>query len=216
MKLDVSGNYLLVVYDAEGDRVPVITRRFYVVETHRLRAGHDAVMVGAETAIVDDPLLTVRHGEAPRVAPTRIVLDGRARLRPDHRLLRTIDQAPLTVYTAEGAPNAYLDALTDAGARVVPVAASREGDGTVRLALEAVLADCHAQGLFSVFCEGGASLAGALIGGGFVDRLYLFTAPAVLGRGGVGVFPVTVACTISDLPWFAVNRSDTRLIASIW
>ncbi len=56
---------------------------------HRLRAGHDAIAVGAGTAIADDPSLTVRTGRRPRVAPTRIVFDRRARLPLTSALVRT-------------------------------------------------------------------------------------------------------------------------------
>ena len=55
-------------------------------QVHRLRAAHDAVVIGAETALADDPELTVRlPGYAGR-QPARVVLDSRQRLSPDSRL----------------------------------------------------------------------------------------------------------------------------------
>src|SRR4051812_27613026 len=69
-------------------------RRF----AHELRAAAGAVVVGSGTALADDPRLTVRHVEGPQ--PLRVVLDGRARLPPDAKLLAD-DAAPTLQVTRE-------------------------------------------------------------------------------------------------------------------
>jgi diaminohydroxyphosphoribosylaminopyrimidine deaminase/5-amino-6-(5-phosphoribosylamino)uracil reductase len=153
-------------------------------EVHHLRSGFDAIMVGAETARVDDPLLTVRHGIEPRVAPTRVVVDSACGLSPEARLLRTVEEAPVLVLVTPPAPPERVRALEGAGASVVVVP---EDDGRVHL--EKALASCWELGLTSVFCEGGGRLASALIGEGLVQRLYLFEAPVSLGDQGVPAFP---------------------------
>jgi diaminohydroxyphosphoribosylaminopyrimidine deaminase/5-amino-6-(5-phosphoribosylamino)uracil reductase len=68
---------------------------------HRLRAGHDAVAVGAGTAIADDPSLTVRSGRRPRVPPTRVVFDRRGRLSPSSSLVRTAREVPTVVVSSK-------------------------------------------------------------------------------------------------------------------
>ena len=183
-------------------------------EVHRLRSGFDAVMVGGETARVDDPVLTVRHGWDPRVPPTRIVLDPSAALSPDAALFGTESDAPVLVFATEAAPPERVDALREVGAQVeiVPQAEpSPHADPALRaeqtpkwdqglkgdrgpradggVNLESVLERCWGFGLRSVFCEGGGRLATAFSREGLARRFYLFQAPVTLGSQGVPAFP---------------------------
>ncbi|MEE8147768.1 MAG: bifunctional diaminohydroxyphosphoribosylaminopyrimidine deaminase/5-amino-6-(5-phosphoribosylamino)uracil reductase RibD, partial [Longimicrobiales bacterium] len=87
-------------------------------EVHRLRGGFDAVLVGGETARIDDPLLTVRYGMDPRIPPTRIVLDPGAALSPDAALFSTEGEAPVLIFATEAAPAERIDGLRDVGAQV--------------------------------------------------------------------------------------------------
>ena len=171
-------------------------------EVHRLRSGFDAVMVGGETARVDDPVLTVRDGLDPRIPPTRIVLDPGAALSPDASLFGTDIQTPVLIFATEVAPSVRVDALRDVGAQVeiVPRAESilqaepvpgaepvPNGNGGANLGK--VLERCWSLGLRSVFCEGGGRLATALSREGLAQRFYLFQAPVTLGSQGVRAFP---------------------------
>jgi diaminohydroxyphosphoribosylaminopyrimidine deaminase/5-amino-6-(5-phosphoribosylamino)uracil reductase len=153
-------------------------------EVHRLRSGFDAVMVGGETARVDDPKLTVRYGLDPRIPPTRIVLDPSAALSPDATLFGTESQAPVLIFATEAAPSGRVEALRDAGAQVEIVP---QEDGGANL--ETVLERCWSLGLRSVFCEGGGRLATALSREGLAQLFYLFQAPVTLGPQGATAFP---------------------------
>lgn len=157
---------------------------------HRLRAGHDAVAIGVGTAIADDPLLTVRHGPAPRVMPVRVVFDRTLRLPPDSRLVRTAAEAPLVVVAER--PDAQRRAvLTRAGVTVVDAV---DAPDALRL--------LRARGILSLLTEGGAGLAGSLIAADVVDRLIIIQAPRLLGGGALGAF--------SRVPGFSL-RSAPRL-----
>ncbi len=147
---------------------------------HRLRAGHDAIMVGGRTAVVDDPLLTVRLAPSPRLPPTRVVLDPELELSPDCRLAGTVDEAPVVVFCSEDAPAARRTSLEKRGVEVVAVRGAGEG-----LALGAVLQELGERGLRSIMAEGGGRLAGSLLAAGLVRRQYLIYAPIVLGPQGV-------------------------------
>ena len=152
--------------------------------THRLRAGFDAVLVGAETARVDDPQLTVRTGGVtPRVPPARMVLDARGSLADTSALFRP-GEGRVMVFVREDADEAELERLERAGAAVHPVRGAQYG-----LDLGAVLDVAAGTGMRSILCEGGGRLASALLAEGLVCRLYLFHAPRVLGRGAVPAFP---------------------------
>lgn len=147
---------------------------------HRLRAGHDAIMVGGRTARVDDPLLTVRRSSQPRVSPTRVVLDPRLELSPDSQLALSVDEAPLLVYCHRDAPAERRAMLEGRGAEVVVV---EERGGA--LSLGSVMQDLDARGMLSILAEGGGRLAGSLLADRLVRRQYLIYAPIVLGPEGV-------------------------------
>jgi diaminohydroxyphosphoribosylaminopyrimidine deaminase/5-amino-6-(5-phosphoribosylamino)uracil reductase len=157
-------------------------------EVHRMRADHDAILVGRRTAEVDDPLLTVRGDIRPRTPPVRVVLDAEAQLGLESRLVRTVEEAPVWVFCGEGVDEARLEALERARISVHPVPAAG-GD----LDLCAVLATVAELGVTSVLCEGGGRLVDGLVSSGLLDRLYLFLAPTVIGEEGVPAFPRTWA-----------------------
>ena len=153
-------------------------------ETHRLRAGFDAIMIGSRTALVDDPLLTVRMAGIPRAKPTRVVLDTRGRLSPRAALLREPGEAPALIFTGRGTPDAWVTRLRETGATV-----RRVPEGSQGLKLHAVLQDCWEAGIRSILCEGGGTLGSSLLGEGLAERLYLFLSPRLLGAEGVAAFP---------------------------
>ncbi len=151
---------------------------------HYLRAGFDAIMVGANTMSIDDPRLTARGRPEPRCAPDRIVLDSLARMAPEARLLRDGGGGRVRVFTGAEAPADRVRALRQRGATVHAVPRSAGG-----LDLGAVLGTCYRAGLTSILCEGGGVLASSLLREGRVQRLYLFLAPLTLGSGSVPAFP---------------------------
>jgi diaminohydroxyphosphoribosylaminopyrimidine deaminase/5-amino-6-(5-phosphoribosylamino)uracil reductase len=145
---------------------------------HELRAAHDAVLVGSGTVLDDDPRLTVRGlGPGPGTdGPWRVVLDARLRTPLDARVLR--GAAFTVIFTAAGAAPARVRALERAGAIVRPVPAPRG-----RLSLRHMLGQLAKLQLQSVLLEGGATVHGAFIAAGLVDRVALFFAPTLLGGG---------------------------------
>src|SRR3954470_10262480 len=91
-------------------------------QVHRLRGQHHAVVVGIETALADDPELTVRLPGYAGPQPARVVLDSRQRLSPECKLVRTAREVP-TYVVATTPPE---PALVDAGVRVLQVRAVGE------------------------------------------------------------------------------------------
>ncbi len=170
------------IAEAEGCRTS-ITGPEAQLETHRLRAGFDGVLVGSRTALVDDPLLTVRRSVPARKQPWRVVLDSRARVSPQAKLFRDLPEAPLAIFTATDAPRASVLGLEEAGAEVFGVPRSEAG-----LSISSVLERCWDLGIRSILCEGGGILASGLVREGWCRRIYLFVAPFVLGEKGVPAF----------------------------
>ncbi|HEX2187767.1 MAG TPA: bifunctional diaminohydroxyphosphoribosylaminopyrimidine deaminase/5-amino-6-(5-phosphoribosylamino)uracil reductase RibD [Longimicrobiaceae bacterium] len=174
------------VADREG-RSGWITGEEARGEVHRLRAGFGAVAVGIGTALADDPKLTVRGPVEPRVPPARVVFDRGLRLPPDGYLARTAREVPVVAVASPGAPPERRRALEALGVRVLPA------DG-----LEAGLAELRRAGIGSLFCEGGAVLAAALLREGAVDRLHLFLAPLFLGAEGRDPFATLESPPIAE------------------
>ncbi|HTU71779.1 MAG TPA: bifunctional diaminohydroxyphosphoribosylaminopyrimidine deaminase/5-amino-6-(5-phosphoribosylamino)uracil reductase RibD [Candidatus Baltobacteraceae bacterium] len=141
----------------------------------RLRLRHQAVMIGAGTALVDDPKLST--SDLRRQVPfVRIVAAARRSLPPTLNLFREEPGYARTIVLVpeNGAP--WARALVDA-ADVVEVPAN--SDGTLDLA-NALRILREERGIFSILCEGGPTLAAQLIAAGVVDRFYWAIAPLLL------------------------------------
>jgi diaminohydroxyphosphoribosylaminopyrimidine deaminase/5-amino-6-(5-phosphoribosylamino)uracil reductase len=160
---------------APGRRTQLTSARA-ITHAHYVRAQADAIAVGSETILVDDPQLTARevYRERPLV---RVVFDRRLRTPAKARLLSTLSAGPVIILTAaESFRSDRADALQKAGARVIPV--PRQG----MAAALSVLPNFDVQ---SLVLEGGAQVQRAAWEEGVVDYVQLYVAPVWLGDGGV-------------------------------
>jgi diaminohydroxyphosphoribosylaminopyrimidine deaminase/5-amino-6-(5-phosphoribosylamino)uracil reductase len=160
-----------------------LTGRAAQDDVHRLRAGFDAILVGAGTARTDDPLLTVRGPLQPRVPPARVVLDPTASLPPAGRLVGTIGDAPVWVVHTAAAPADRVRRLQAAGVRTLEVVSGPGG-----AALGEALGRLAHEGAATILCEGGGRLAGRLLAEDRAHRMILYCAPQWLGRDAVAAF----------------------------
>ena len=170
---------------------------------HRLRAHHDAILVGAGTVRRDDPRLTVRLGGVERIK-RRVVLSRSLDLDPGAHVFRGAPGAPPTrVYTGAGAPPAALGALD----RVAEVVRIDEREDAPFLA--AALADLGRLGAQSVLVEGGSVTLGAFLAAGLGQRCALFYSSGILGsHGGT---PLVDLPAVSD-PGSAWRLERERLV----
>jgi diaminohydroxyphosphoribosylaminopyrimidine deaminase/5-amino-6-(5-phosphoribosylamino)uracil reductase len=160
-------------------------RRF----AHRLRFGHDAVLVGAGTVRTDDPRLTVRLDgvRAPRL---RVVLTRDLDCDPGARVFEASPGPRPRIYAADSASREREERFAGR-ADVVRVAALDGG-----LDLRSVLADLAARGIQSVMVEGGGRTIGAFLEAGLADRAALFVSRRFLGAGGAR--PLIDADSVAD------------------
>jgi diaminohydroxyphosphoribosylaminopyrimidine deaminase/5-amino-6-(5-phosphoribosylamino)uracil reductase len=144
---------------------------------HEMRAGHDAVLVGAGTVCKDDPSLTVRH--VPGADPLRVIVDSTLRTPPQAAVLAG-DAAPGTVLAATVlAPQGRRERALSSGATVLGLPADADG----RVDLGALMEELGTLGVGSVMVEGGATLITSFLKAGLVNRLSVCVAPKILGDG---------------------------------
>jgi riboflavin-specific deaminase-like protein len=160
----------------EGES-PEITGLEDVRFTHRMRALFDAVLVGATTAVVDDPRLTTRL--VPGNQPVRVVLDPRGRVPHARQLFRDGQARTLVVTGAE-----YATQHSNIGdlVEVVPIALE-DGD----LPLTVVRMELARRGLRRLFVEGGGVTVSRFLSAGLVDRLEVAVAPRIIGVGEAAI-----------------------------
>lgn len=161
---------------------------------HALRSTHDAVMVGANTALADDPMLTVRGMGALR-QPVRVVIDSALRFSAASQLGRSADIAPVWLLHGQNAPPPARQAWAAAGAKLfeTPLAQGH-------LDLRAGLSALAAQGITRVLCEGGGGLAAALLRAGLVDQIALYTAGLAIGGTGLPSLADIGPLKLADTP----------------
>jgi diaminohydroxyphosphoribosylaminopyrimidine deaminase/5-amino-6-(5-phosphoribosylamino)uracil reductase len=143
---------------------------------HHLRAGSDAIGVGMGTVLADDPLLTVRDADPPRVAPTRVIFSRTGRLPLTSKLAQRTNEGPVLVFAAAPDP-AYDHDLRGLGVEVIAAASLADS-----------LRVLKNRGVQSILVEGGAALTASLLEEDLVDRLVLFQAPVLLGADGLPAF----------------------------
>lgn len=144
---------------------------------HRIRAEADAVMVGTNTVLADNPSLTCRLPGLEHLSPIRVVPDRAERLTPELTVIATARAVPTWILTTKDAG----DALAGTGITRIDIAAQL-GTG---LDLRAALKHLRDNGVDSLLVEGGARLAKALLAGHLADKLIWFHAPKVLGGDAV-------------------------------
>ncbi len=151
---------------------------------HWLRATHDAVLVGSETVLADDPQLTCRLSGLEDRSPIRIVVDRRLRIPIGSRLVDSAGAVPLWIFTGLDAAERAADVLHRVGAEVFRLSAEAMGDRM----MAHVLLRLGERGITRLLVEGGSRVAGALLAADLVDRLYLFQAPVMLGSDALPAF----------------------------
>ena len=165
---------------------------------HELRHAYDAILVGAGTALTDDPLLTDRSGKKRRKPLVRVILDEKLRLSAHSRLVGSVSEAPvLIVCGPERSPS-------DGDLESRGVELLRDASGGRDLL--AVLEELGKRSLQSVLIEGGASVAGKFIDAGLVNKVSFFIAPIIIGGraaptavGGEGASKLLDAIELEDV-----------------
>ncbi|WP_028645502.1 RibD family protein [Nocardioides sp. URHA0020] len=195
---------------AEDERL-ILSNEADLDRVDEVRAGCDAILVGATTVRKDNPRLLVRRPDRQleRVArglkpsPAKVTVTGRADLDPTGRFFTTGDAEKL-VYS----PSAHVDAARSRLGAVATVV-----DGGARLTMRALSEDLHERGVGRLMVEGGGTIHTQFLAEGLADELQLVVAPFFVGDSAArrfvddGPFPVR--------PGHPATLADVRRIGEV-
>ncbi|MCK9523233.1 MAG: bifunctional diaminohydroxyphosphoribosylaminopyrimidine deaminase/5-amino-6-(5-phosphoribosylamino)uracil reductase RibD [Proteobacteria bacterium] len=162
---------------------------------HEIRAQNDAILVGINTVLADDPLLTVRDVDGK--TPLRIVLDSQLRIPDNAQLLQTAAQDPVLIVHTTPLNDATKKRLDRPGVSLYRAHSDLQG----RISLPSLLAHLGERGVLSLLVEGGAQIHSAFLTTQTAHRFVLFVAPKFIGAG---------------IPWISfpgVQRMDQAVLA---
>lgn len=167
---------------------------------HQLRRASDAIIVGINTVLLDDPLLTARDssGQPLPSQPLRVIVDSKGRTPTNSKCL----QSPGSTVIAMSSDNiTKRNALTQAGAEVI-----FQNHGKPRVDLSELLEYLGSRGVVSALVEGGGGILGSLFDDNLIDKVYTFLAPTIIGGEkatspveGQGAKTLTQATTLNRI-----------------
>ena len=145
---------------------------------HKLRAEHDAILVGVGTVLADDPRLTVRLVKGRD--PLRVVIDTNLKTPPRSKLLVNGAARRTLIATGNTRNTGRARRLETLGAEILPLPQGKENSG---LDLSALLRELGRRGIESVLVEGGAGIITSFLRAKLVDRIIVVIAPKIIGCG---------------------------------
>jgi diaminohydroxyphosphoribosylaminopyrimidine deaminase/5-amino-6-(5-phosphoribosylamino)uracil reductase len=174
---------------------------------HRMRARMDAVMVGVDTVLADNPQLTVRHVRGRN--PLRVIVDTRLRTPESVNVLDGQHTSKTIIATTESNPRVHLRYLKQG----VTIVVCDEIDG--RVSMKDLLQKLGAMGVQSILLEGGSRLAGDMLQNGLIDELAFFVAPKIVGNNGFAPFTLREITSMDQairLDFIDVTRSGVDFL----
>ncbi|MEI6608239.1 MAG: bifunctional diaminohydroxyphosphoribosylaminopyrimidine deaminase/5-amino-6-(5-phosphoribosylamino)uracil reductase RibD [Deltaproteobacteria bacterium] len=182
--------------------------------THKLRATHDAILVGVGTVIKDNPELTVRLARGRN--PLRVIVDTALKIPAKSKVLQNLSQTQTIIATIKKANDPQFQKLTNLGAEVITIAADKQGNVDLKKLLK-ILAK---RNISSILIEGGAQVITSTLFSNLANRLVTVIAPKILGKGieAVGDLKINNLDLAKKLSIRRITRSgddfilDSRLI----
>ena len=151
---------------------------------HQLRQEYDAIMVGINTVLRDDPRLTARLPGAEKKEMLRVVLDSKLRIPLQCRLLKEKRGGEVLIFTTSAAPTERIEQLRSLGAKVV-IAREKEGRADLNYALKQ-LAE---KGIISLLIEGGSEVFASALKEKVINKVLFIYAPKIIGgRDSIPLF----------------------------
>jgi diaminohydroxyphosphoribosylaminopyrimidine deaminase/5-amino-6-(5-phosphoribosylamino)uracil reductase len=153
-------------------------------DAHKLRRRVQAILVGINTVIADDPLLTARPNKGKKA--TRIVLDSFLRIPPDCRLIASINESPVMIFTSQKSVQTNSHVAQELSNKGVELLSYPDTHG--RSNLHFLLAELSNRGITQLLVEGGPTVLTSFLKENLADEIIVYIAPKILGsQSSVGI-----------------------------
>ena len=180
-------------------------------EVQRMRRECDAIMVGINTVLADDPQLTARNSDGfpQERQPLRVVLDSHCRTPSDARMLQ--ERGETLIVTSNDAPRTEIERLKQAGAQIWH--GPLHSPGMVEMG--DVLVELGHRSVVNLLVEGGGITLGTLFDDGLVNKVNVFIAPVIIG-GSMAASPIEGhGPELMSQAWH-VDQTEIRQIGPDW
>lgn len=185
------------------------------LEVHRMRHEHDAILVGVNTVLTDDPKLTTRLALGGK-NPIRVIVDTTLRIQPDAKVL-TDGEAPTWIFTTERADRVKWKQLEEMGIRVFST-----GDD-VKVNIDQLLSLLGEQQISSLLVEGGSQINSAFLHARAIDKIVSYVAPKLIAGqgaptpfGGLGIEEMDDAISLADLSFEQIGNDIKITGYPVW
>ncbi|WP_420848215.1 bifunctional diaminohydroxyphosphoribosylaminopyrimidine deaminase/5-amino-6-(5-phosphoribosylamino)uracil reductase RibD [Natranaerofaba carboxydovora] len=176
-------------------------------DVHLWRARTACIMVGIQTVIKDDPMLTCRHPLYTYHHPVRIVLDSELKIPLDSNLVSTAKEIPTIVATTNKAPEAKKEKLNYKGVEIITCSCKYpEKEGEEQVDIEKLLNLLGTKGYDSILIEGGQGVHGKFVDLKLADKVICYIGSKVVGGvsaitsvGGAGTSKIKDALELCDM-----------------
>ncbi len=175
---------------------------------HKLRALNDAILVGIDTVLADNPQLTVRLVRGRN--PTRVILDSRLRLPLDAEIIKTRKAAPVIIATTAQAEREKVSRLRELGIEVMEI----QSDESREIDLKALLQALGERNISSLLIEGGAKVITSFLRQKLADKVVVSIAPKILGKGidAVGELNISRLSQTLKLNFEKISRAGGDIV----
>ena len=170
---------------------------------HNVRSHVDAVIVGVETALADDPALTAREGETIVHEPLRIIVDSTARAAPGLAVFQRSGRGAFLA-TTNAAAASRVKSLQEMGVEICVLPADERGRVDVYSLVDAL----HERGVVHLLVEGGAQLLGSFFDADLIDELAIYVAPKLIG-GGSPAFGGAGVDKLADADRYEISKPES-------
>jgi 2,5-diamino-6-(ribosylamino)-4(3H)-pyrimidinone 5'-phosphate reductase len=151
-----------------------ISSKLDLVRVHKLRSTVDGLMIGISTVLQDDPMLNVRYSTTAKKNPTRIIIDSKARIPLNSRIIESSNKIQTIIAVTHDASSRKIKELQKKGAQVLVY-----GNGKVNL--RNLFKQLEKMGLKKIIVEGGGEINWSVLKLGLVDELVVTISPVVIG-----------------------------------
>ncbi len=205
LKVALSLDGKLATVSGESKWISSEESRFFA---QNLRAEYDAVLVGINTVLKDNPRLTIRLESPTKKRWHRVVLDSRLRFPIEARMLKKPENGQVLIFSGQEISGRKIKQLKEKGVKVVQVPSA---NGQVDL--KAVLEELGGQQISSVLVEGGAGILTSFLRSKLADKVFFFLSPKLIGGEkaltpfeGPGVDSMAKALKLKRVRHFQINK----------